>query len=379
MKDPRERRAEDFLALVRRGRRGRIKVYVGSAAGVGKTFRMLQEAHQLRDRGVDVVIGLVETHGRPDTEAQIGGLERIPPRRVRYRDIELEELDVDAILARGPAVVIVDELPHSNPPDFPNRWRHQDVTQLADAGIHVICAMNVQHLQSLGELVHRATGVRVRETVPDAFLRDADQVVNLDLSAEDLIERLQAGKIYPEERVEQALASFFRPEKLEALRELALREVAEALDRRQLARGEPPGVGKLMACIASRSPNPRRILERGARLAGRLNSHWYVVHVRTPDERAHHLDSEAERRLHDCLAHGQRLGAEVVQLDAPDAVPALLAFARAHGVEHILLGGSLRSRWQEIWREGPISRIIRAATDMEVHVLPMGPAAPEAG
>lgn len=364
------RRTEDFLALVQRARRGRIKVYIGSSAGVGKTYRMLQEAHQLRDRGIDVVIGLVETHGRAETEAQIRDLERVPPRRVRYREIELAELDVDAVLARRPAVVLVDELPHTNPPGFRNRWRHEDVTELAAAGIHVICAMNVQHLQSLGDVVQRATGVRVRETVPDAFLAEADQVVNLDLSAEDLVERLQAGKIYPPERVAHALASFFRTENLETLRELALREVAEALDRRQIARGEPAGSGKVMACLASRSPNPARIVERAARIAGRLNTHWYVVHVRTPAEAR--MDSADERRLLDGFERAQRMGAEVVRLDDRDVVGALLGFARAHGVEHLLVGGSLRSRWQELWREGPLSRLLRAATDIDVHVVPMG-------
>lgn len=362
------RRPEDFLALVRAARRGRIKVYIGSSAGVGKTCRMLQEAHQLRSRGVDVVVGFVETHGRPDTVALIGDLEVIPRKKLRYHDIEVEELDLDAVLARRPAVVLIDELPHTNPPGFRNRWRHQDVSEIAAAGIHVICAMNVQHLQSLGETVFRATQVRVRETVPDAFLREADQVVNLDLSAEDLIERLRAGKIYPPERVEQALSSFFRPENLEALRELALREVAETLDRRQ-PRAE--GHGKVMACVASRSPNPGRIVERAARIAGRLNTHWYVVHVRTPAEAGHRLDSADQRRLLDTLAAAQRLGATVAQVDNADVVDGLLGFARAHGVDHLLVGGSLRSRWQELWREGPLVRLIRRAGDIDIQVVPV--------
>jgi two-component system sensor histidine kinase KdpD len=332
---------------------------------------MLEEAHQLDARGVDVVIGFVETHGRPETAALIEGLEIVPPKRVRYRDIDIEEMDLDAVLARKPAVVIVDELPHTNPPGFRHRWRYEDVEELADAGIHVICAMNVQHLGSLSELVLRATGVRVRETVPDAFLREADQVVNLDISAEDLVERLKAGKIYPRERVDQALASFFRPENLETLRELALREVADALDRRQVSRGEPQGVGKVLACIASRSPNPRRIIERASRIAGRLNTHWYVVNVRTPAEAGHRLDTETERKLHDAMEMAQRMGAEVVQLEGPDVVEAVLGFARAHGVEHILMGRSLRSRWQELWREGPLIRLIRAADDIDVQVVPV--------
>ncbi|MDP2310663.1 MAG: universal stress protein [Pseudomonadota bacterium] len=373
---PNHARADDFLTLVRRAQRGRIKVYIGSSAGVGKTFRMLQEAHQLVARGVDVVIGFVETHGRPETAELVEGLEVIPPKKVRYHDIDIEELDVDAVLARKPAVVIVDELPHTNPPGFRHRWRYEDVEELADAGIHVICAMNVQHLGSLGELVFRATGVRVHETVPDAFLRDADQVVNLDISAEDLIERLRAGKIYPQERVEQALSSFFRPENLETLRELALREVAESIDRRQVSRHEPQGIGKVMACVASRSPNPGRIVERASRIAGRLNTHWYVVHVKTPQESGYRLDSEAERKLHDVLEMAQRMGAEVVKLEGADVVASLLAFARGHGVEHILMGRSLRSRWQEVWREGPLIRLIRAADDIDVQVVPMSPASP---
>lgn len=372
MSGPPERRADDFLALVKRAQRGRIKVYIGSSAGVGKTYRMLQEAHQLRARGVDVVIGFVETHGRAETVAQLGDLEQVPPKRVRYQGIDIEELDFDAIVARRPEVVLVDELPHTNPPGFARRWRYQDVEALADAGIHVLCAMNVQHLQSLGDLVYRSTGVRVRETVPDAFLREADQVVNLDLSAEDLIERLRSGKIYPAERVEQALASFFRPENIETLRELALREVAEALDRRQVARGEQQGHGKVMACVASKSPAPGRIVERAARIAGRLNTHWFVVHVKTPADEARPVDSASQRRFHDTLQMAQRMGAEVVELRAPDVVDALVSFAHAHGVEHVLMGKSLRTRWQELWREGPLFRLLRAADRFDVQVVPMG-------
>lgn len=355
----------------RAAQRGRIKVYIGSSAGVGKTWRMLEEAHQLQRRGEDVVIGFVETHGRAETEALLSGLELLPPRRVDYRGIQVLELDLDAVLARAPAVVIIDELPHTNPPGFRHRWRYQDCYALAAAGIHVITAMNVQHLASLGELVLRATGVRVRETVPDAFLKAADQVVSVDVSGEDLTERLRAGKIYPMDRVDHALRSFFKPENLETLRELALREVAEALDRRQIARGEPQGPGKVMACVASQSPNPRLVIQRASRIAGRLNTHWYVVHVRTPPEAGARLDSEIERRLHDTLEFAQRLGAEVVQLEHSDVVEALIGFARAHGVEHILMGRSLRTRWQEIWREGPLMRLIRAADDIDVQIVPM--------
>jgi two-component system sensor histidine kinase KdpD len=313
---------------------------------------------------VDVVLGFVETHGRPDTEALRTGVPSIPTKKVRYRDLEVEELDLEAVLARRPEVVVVDELPHTNPPGFRNRWRYQDVETLAEAGIHVICAMNVQHLASLGDVVQRATGVRVRETVPDAFLREATQVVNLDLSAEDLLERLKAGKIYPRDRIDAALSSFFRPENLETLRELALREVAESLDRRQQARGEP--AGKLMVCVSPGSPYPSRLVERGSRIAGRLNTHWYVVHVKTAGE----VESEAQRHFLDALVRAQRLGAEVVELRG-EIVTALLEFARVHGVEHLVVGRSLRSRWQEVWQEGPLVRLMRQAGTLDIHVVSM--------
>lgn len=356
-------RAEDFLALVRKAHRGRIKVYLGSSAGVGKTWRMLQEAQQLQERGVDVVIGFVETHQRSETEAMLAGLERLPTRKVRYQSLELEELDLDGVLSRKPTVVIVDEVPHTNPPGFRNRWRYQDIETLAEAGISVICALNVQHLVSLSEVVWRTTGVRVREQVPDVFLREADSVVNIDLSAEDLIDRLKAGKIYPMERVDHALGSFFQVEHLEALRELALREVAESLDRRQLARQEPGGAGKVMACLGSQSPHATRILDRASRIAGRLNTHWYAVHVKGP------ISAENERKFHDVLQLAQRLGAEVILLSGEDPVEALLQFARTHGVEHMILGKSLKSRWQELWKESPMIQLIRAASGLDIHLV----------
>src|SRR5438094_610632 len=233
------RRAEDFLELVERARRGRLKLYVGFAAGVGKTYRMLQEAHDLRRRGVDVVIAFIEPHGRAETSALIEGLEAIPRRRVDYRGVTVEEMDLEAVMLRRPTVAVVDEIPHTNVPGSRNRKRYQDVLALIDGGINVIGAMNVQHLESLNGLIERAPGVVVRETVPDNFLTQADQVVNLDLTVEDLQERLRAGKIYVPEKIPWALEHFFKDQNLATLRELALREVAESLDRAGLAKGAP--------------------------------------------------------------------------------------------------------------------------------------------
>ena len=224
-------RAEDFLELVERARRGRLKLYLGFAAGVGKTYRMLEEAHALKKRGVDVVLGFVETHGRAETAALVEGLEVIARRKVAYRGVDVEEMDLEAILARKPAVAVVDEIPHTNLPGSRNRKRYQDVLELLDAGHQRHRRDNIQHLESLNDLVQRVTGVTVRETVPDSFLKQADQIVNLDLAVEDLLERLQAGKIYAPEKVTGALENFFKDQNLATLRELALREVAESLER----------------------------------------------------------------------------------------------------------------------------------------------------
>jgi two-component system sensor histidine kinase KdpD len=221
------RTAQDFLELVERSKRGRLKLYLGFAAGVGKTWRMLEEAHALRRRGTDVVGAFIETHGRAETEALVGDLEIVPRRAVEYRGVVVEEMDLDAVLRRRPAVAIVDEIPHTNVPGSRNRKRHQDVLELLAAGINVIGALNIQHLESLNDLIARNTGVTVRETVPDAFLEQADQVVNLDLAVEDLVDRLKSGKIYPVDKIPWALEHFFRDSNLATLRELSLREVAE--------------------------------------------------------------------------------------------------------------------------------------------------------
>src|SRR5256886_2919869 len=233
---PGGRKPEDFLELVERARRGRLKLYVGFAAGVGKTYRMLQEAHELRRRGVDVVVAFVEPHGRAETEILVDGLEVVPRKRIDYRGVPVEEMDLEAVVGRRPQVVVVDEIPHTNVPGSRNRKRWQDVLALLDAGINVIGALNVQHLESLNALIERVTGVVVRETVPDSFLKQADQVVNLDLAVEDLQERLRFGKIYAPDKIPWALENFFKDQNLATLRELALREVAESLDRAGAAR-----------------------------------------------------------------------------------------------------------------------------------------------
>lgn len=374
-------RPEDFLELVQRAKRGRLKLYVGFAAGVGKTFRMLEEARALRARNVDVVLGFVETHGRPETEALVGGLEQVPRRSVSYRGLSVEEMDLPAVLARRPEVAIVDELAHTNVPGGENDKRYQDVQQLIEAGISVIGAFNIQHLNSLNHLVERVTGVRVRETVPDAFLKGADQVVNLDLAVEDLIERLRAGKIYRPDKVEWALGGFFKPENLATLRELSLREVAEALDRTQTsaqpsARGvaastPPRGLhgGRVMVCMSSHPPRAATLLTRGSRMAGRLNSDWFVVYVETPNEAPDRIDSEAQRHLLTNIEKARELGAEVVRLQGKDAVTTLLDFAYSHGVGHVIIGRSHHPRWRRWIRPTVVQRLVDSAEGLDLHIV----------
>ena len=375
-KPPPARRAEDFLELVERAKRGRLKLYVGFAAGVGKTYEMLQEGQRLKRQGVDVVIGFVETHGRADTEALLEGLESVPRRRIEYRGLTIEEMDLDAVLARRPQLAVVDEIAHTNAPGSRNKKRYQDVFELLDAGINVICAFNVQHLESLKDVVERATGVAIRETVPDSFLKQADQVVNLDLDAEDLLERLRAGKIYAPEKVEWALTHFFKEDKLSSLRELALREVAERLDSQATAVGrngrdaQTSTTGRVMVCMASASPRAATLLRRGSRLAGRLNTDWFVVYVETPGEGPTRIAADAQRYLIDNIERASELGAQVRRLQAKDPVPALLEFARTHGVTHILVGRSHQPWWRQRLGLTFVHRMLdHAGADIDLHIV----------
>ncbi len=372
-------RPEDFLELIERRKRGRLKLYIGFAAGVGKTYRMLEEAHALRGRGVDVVLGFIEPHGRIETEQLIEGLPLIPRRKYEYRGVTVEEMDLDALLERKPEVAVVDELAHTNVPLSRNKKRYQDVLELLAEGINVIGAVNVQHLESLNDLVERVTGVTVRETIPDSFLRSADQVVNLDLSVEDLHERLKAGKIYSADKVPQALSSFFQQEHLSTLRELALREVAETLDRASGMRrsGEQsaagPALGRVMVCLSSFPPRAAVLLRRGSRMAGRLNTDWFVVYVETPQEAPHLIDAEAQRHLLTNMDKARELGAEVVRLHADDPVEALIDFARSHGIGLMIVGRSHLPRWRSLIKLSTDLRLVREAHGLDVQVVSFDP------
>jgi len=368
-------RADNFLRLIRRSRRGRLKIYLGYAAGVGKTYQMLLEGRRIKEDGVDLAVGLVETHGRAETEALLAGLEVIPRRRVSYRGIEIGEMDLDAILSRRPSVALVDELAHANVPGSRNAKRYQDVEELLAAGIHVISTLNVQHLESLYETVERATKVKVRERIPDHVVAEADQIVNVDVTIEDLRRRLQEGKVYTRERIETALDHFFRPTNLEQLRELTLRELAAQIDsRRRDSRGEDiaSSPDQVVACLSSRGANSEALLRYASRLAGRLNRNWYALYVQTSQEYPTAIDAATQRLLSDTLTLAQQLGATVFTYKGDDIVKTILQFAREYRVGHIVLGapGKKLSFWKRLRGEaGIVERLIAEGTGLTVVVL----------
>jgi two-component system sensor histidine kinase KdpD len=369
-----EDRTDTFLRMIRRSQRGRLKIYLGYAAGVGKTYEMLQEGHRLKTEGIDVVVGLVETHGRADTAKLLEGLEVIPRRRQEYQGIVLEEMDVDAVLKRRPEIVLVDELAHTNTPGSRNPKRYQDVQDILAQGIHVITTLNIQHVESLYNVVERASGVKVHERIPDAVLSEADQLVNVDVTTEDLNERLQEGKIYPKERIETAMANFFKKTNLTQLRELTLRELASQLDERSRDEQEkdiPATPDQIMVCLSSRGPNSERLLRYASRVAGRLNRNWYAVYVQTPSEEPTVIDARIQRLISDTLTLAKQLGAIVFTFKGEDIVSTILQFAKEYRVGHIIIGSPDKiplRKW--LWGKRSIAeRLIHEARGVTIVVL----------
>ncbi len=372
--DPGRPPPEHFLSLIREQQRGRLKVYLGFAAGVGKTYEMLQEAHRLKRQGVDLVIGVVETHGRAETAALLADLEQVPRRRIEYKGVVLEEMDLDAILRRRPQVALVDELAHTNAPGSRNGKRYQDVQELTQAGINVISTLNIQHLESLYDIVEQATGVKVKERVPDYVLGMADQIVNVDLSAEDLQDRLRAGKVYPAERVESALTNFFTGPNLTRLRELALEEIRHLLDKRRQGEKEDSaaGAGRVMVCLSSRSPNPAVLLRKGSRLADRLHAPWYAVYIKTPKEDLSRVDAATQRKIADTLALAHQLGAVPSNYAGKDFASAVAAFVQEYGITHIVMGRSGRPWYRRWFGQSVLDQLLRAVRGVDVIVVDTG-------
>jgi two-component system sensor histidine kinase KdpD len=364
-------RPEHFLGLIRRQERGRLKVYLGFAPGVGKTYEMLQEGQRLKRQGVDVVVGVVETHGRADTAAQVGDLEQVPRRRVEYRGVVLEEMDLDAVLARKPTVALVDELAHTNAPGGRHSKRYQDVEELLRGGVHVVTTMNVQHIESLYDTIERFAGVKVKERVPDHVLAGADQIVNVDVAAEDLQERLRQGKVYPAERVEKALANFFTADNLSRLREIALEEIAAALDRQRQRRGGTAdnGSDRVMVCLSSRGPDAHRLLRKAARLADRFAAPWYAVYVQTPAERVEKVDAATQRQLTDSLTLAQQLGGIPMQFTGPSFEAAVAAFAEEYRITHVVMGRSQRPWYQRWFGRTALDRLLQTVPGVDVTLV----------
>jgi two-component system sensor histidine kinase KdpD len=368
--------AESLLAKARAEAQARLRLYIGAAPGVGKSYRMLEDAHELRRQGVDVVIGFIEPHGRADTLGRVGDLEQVPLRAIQYREVTLREMDVDAVKARRPQVAVVDELAHTNAPGSPHQKRYEDVLDLLAAGVDVISAVNIQHIESLNDVIASTTGVRVRETIPDWVLKRADEVVNVDVSIDTLRTRLRQGKIYDPQKIEQALNNFFRKGNLTALRELALRQLATDQagksdayrDREGLQRPVIPE--KVMVAIASRG-SARTLLRVGSRIAGRLSSDWFAVYVETPHEEAGRIKPEDHAALEDNIRFAKQLGAKLVKLKGARVADALVEFAKREGITHVIFGQSARSRWNLLVHGSIVDRFLREVRNATVQIVPV--------
>jgi two-component system sensor histidine kinase KdpD len=372
LSNDRDQSAEQFLRLIKESRRGKFKIYIGMSAGVGKSYRMLQEAHTLLRSGIDVKIGFIETHNRAETQALIDGLPFIPRRTLFYKGRELEEMDVQAIINQHPDLVIVDELAHTNIPGSKNEKRWQDVLEILDAGINVISAVNIQHIESLYDEVRAITAVDVTERVPDRVLHMADEVVNIDLTAEELITRLKEGKIYDQAKVAMALTNFFQVEKILQLRELALREVATAVERK-IETSVPLNLqAKPERFLASISSNPdvaRRVIRKTARLAAYFNSRWYVLYVQTPAEDPDRIRLDLQRHLINNLKLATELGAEVIQAKGTDIVNCIMDEVQKRNVTTVCIGKPHFNLVQIILRTFAFNQLLNRLSESDTNLI----------
>jgi two-component system sensor histidine kinase KdpD len=354
------------------GARGHLKVFLGMAAGVGKTVRMLDEGRAELEAGRDVVIGLLETHGRAETEARAAGLERLPRRRVTYRGTTFSDLDVPAVLARAPELCLIDELAHTNAPGLDHAKRHEDVELILAAGIDVLSTMNVQHLESLNDTIAELSGIRVRETVPDGVLRRADEVVLVDVTPEALLDRLRAGKIYPAERIDAALSNFFKIENLGALRETALRQVAENVEARRVEPADPgvaQAVGERLLALVEPDPAAQRLVRRAWRSAQRLSAPLDLLWVAPPGGARPGDGSDRARSLHALRQLASVLGAALLVEEGDDVATTAARVARERGITYILLGASRPPRGLARLREPLPARLVRLAPGVDVRIV----------
>ncbi|HMQ51819.1 MAG TPA: sensor histidine kinase KdpD [Anaerolineae bacterium] len=376
---------DELLSLVQkeeaRQSRGKLKIFLGYVAGVGKTYAMLEAAHRRRAEGLEVVVAYIETHGRVETESLLTGLELISRRQLDYRGVILTEMDLDAVLARRPGLALVDELAHTNAPGSRHTRRFQDVLELLDAGIDVYTTVNIQHLESLNDVVAQITGVTVRETVPDYLLDEAHEIELIDLPIDELLQRLAEGKVYVPEQAGRAIEKFFRPGNLAALRELALRRAADRIDEQMRAymqthaiAGPWPAGERLLVCV-SPSPLSERLVRAARRLAVRLNAEWFAIYIETPGQAR--LTEAARGRVAHNLHLAESLGAKVRTVTGHSAAEAIVEFAKSHNISKIVAGKPLRPRWQELWRGSVVDQIIRRSGDLDIYVISSAPEQPE--
>lgn len=368
----REESVRHFLNLIKRSQRGAFKIYIGMIASVGKTYKMLQEAHEMLDNGIDVQIGYVETHGRAGTEAQLKGLPVIPRKKIFYKGKELEEMDLDAILQLHPELVIVDELAHTNVDGCRNEKRWQDVMDLLEAGINVISAVNIQHIESLNEDIKGIAGIEVKERIPDKVLEEADEVVNIDLTAEELINRLKAGKIYKTEKIQTALSNFFKTENILQLRELALKEVAFRVEKKVETEviPEEKAVHRelYLACISSNAKTPRHIIRRTARLASRYNTDFMALYVQTPSESPDRINLSVQRHLLNHFKLVTELGGELIQVASPDIIQAIIDVCHERHITTVCIGQPTLN-WSKIFKIHRYGYFLKNLSAMDIKLI----------
>lgn len=371
MDEPRKS-AQEFLQLINTSKRGKLKIYIGMSAGVGKTYRMLQEAHVLLQNGIDVKIGYIETHNRKETHNLLQGLPVIPRRKLFYKGKELEELDVPAIIVLRPEIVIVDELAHTNIEGSKNKKRWQDVLEILDAGINVISAVNIQHIESLNEEVKAVTGIEVTERIPDTVLSVADEVVNIDLTADELISRLKEGKIYDKSKVQSALNNFFKNENILQLRELALKEVASQVTRKvetEIVTGKVLKKERFLACISSNEITAKNVIRKTARLANYYNSQWFLLYVQVPKESADRISLSKQRHLINNFRLATELGAEIIKIQSKNVAMSIMEQCDERKITTVCIGKPHIDIWRIILATDTFNSLLKRLSKQNVDLV----------
>jgi len=372
VEDNKEQSVRQFLDLVKKSRRGKFKIYIGMSAGVGKTYRMLQESHALLKSGIDIQIGYIETHNREETHALLAGIPLIPRRKLFYKGKEMEEMDVQAILSRNPEVVIVDELAHSNIEGSKNTKRWQDVMDILESGISVISAVNIQHLESMNEEIEKITGIPITERIPDRVLDIADEIVNIDLTADELIDRLKSGKIYDKTKIERALGNFFQSERILQLRELALREVAHHVERKisvEIPKQIKLRPERFMACISTNNITAKIVIRKTARLASYYRSPWIVLYVQNNSESSDRIKLDLQRHLINNFKLATELGAEVIKVKSDDVTKTIIRIAQEKEITTICIGKPHLNLFQVIMRTAVFNELLRNISSTETDLV----------